>query len=149
MIRLISTMGGLFNCVLLILLIGLFRGLDEGINEGAGFSIAGETGNQFLVRCYTVVGISLVVFVIGSFIKNKYISVPLRFSSLIFTLFIFWRIAAQKSYVYNDLHFANSVLNESLRYDFAVVSITLLLLCLQCVELVYAKPKVKELPQER
>lgn len=135
MIKIISIVIALFNCVILILLIGLFRGFDEGINEGSGFSIAGETGNQFLVRYYFTVGFWLIIFVLGSFIKNSYISIPIRLSSLLLALYFYWHIYAQKSYVYNDLHYATSILNESLRYDIAVVIIILLLFCLQFVEL--------------
>lgn len=144
MIKIISIVSALFNCAILIFLIGLFRGIDEGLNEGSGFSIAGETGNQFLVRYYFAVGFGLIIFVLGSFIKNSYISISIRFSSLVLAIYFYWHIYAQKSYVYNELHYATAILNESLRYDIAVVTIILLLFCLQFVELfrrIYSKTK--------
>ncbi len=113
MIRLISIVGILFNCVLLSLLSGLF-----------------------LVRCYIYVGILHFVFIGAFFIKNKYISTPACLSSLMISLFVYWSIYRQKSYAYTYPDSVTSILNMSVPIDIIVVSIIFVLFFLQCLDAV-------------
>jgi hypothetical protein len=147
MIKVVSIAGSLISCFMLALLVGFFEGFDEGMAESSGFSIAGESGNQFLVRFYTYILLSMSAFVLVSFINNRPISVVLRIMTLILSFICYWFVIQQKIFIY---YLLTKVINETLPFDIAVVIICSLLLIFQMFEVIglLANKRRKEIGAE-
>lgn len=123
-----------FKSNLIALLIGLFLGFDKGLSEGSGFSIAGETGPQFLIRCYVLIGVCVVFFAFGLFIQSRKFSILICMIILIMELVIYCDIFRQKSYAL-QLGASNNLYEISFAIDVSIVALILFLLSLQLIQL--------------
>lgn len=98
-------------------LAGLYEGYEYGITEVSGFSIAGESGNEFLVRCYLTICFFLITFIVGTFIKSQVMLriVSLISLSLIIVTFLF--VYLQKRFYFSNVGEVTPILRISISAD--------------------------------
>ena|SRR5258708_11862021 len=98
-------------------LAGLYTGYQYGITETAGFSISGESGNEFLVRYYLSICFLLLGVIVGSLIGSGYISRIICSILLSLIIPIYYYIYLQKHFYFSNVQNVTNVLKVSVPCD--------------------------------
>jgi|GEM_PF-5296868 len=113
----VSIAGAFTELIINVWLAGLYVGYDRGLNDVTGFSITGESGNEFMARCYLGICLLLIVFIAGGFNGSWRLLRVIRLVALALIIVIYQYVYMQKNFYLANMQKMTEILKIGIPFD--------------------------------